>query len=86
MSKSKKISKKEFKKIQQNFECFFKDEENKIELFNTLVNHASKTMPSVDVTNPSTLLDVAANPNTPESVFSVSVLLLIFILLIIISG
>ncbi|MFF2445249.1 hypothetical protein, partial [Priestia megaterium] len=64
----------------------FEDEDNKIELFNTLVNHASKTMPGVDVTNPSTLLDVAANPNTSTGgVDAFAIIIILFILLILIT-
>ncbi|MED4761228.1 hypothetical protein ABET11_26990 [Priestia megaterium] len=81
---TKKISKKQFKKIQQSFACFFEDEDNQLELFNTLVKHAAETMPGVDVTNPSALLDVAAETPAEDSGFALIILLFIF--LIILSG
>lgn len=82
MTKCKKNSERELKKIQQNFECFFEDKDNQFKLLNTLVNRVSKQMPCVDVTNPSALLDVAANPNTPTDDAIILILLIFLILLL----
>lgn len=82
MTKSKKISKKEFKKIQQRFECFFEDEDNRFELFNTVMNVASEALPGVDVTNPSVLLNAAANAPVEEEEIPLGVLILIIFFLI----
>lgn len=87
MAKHKKISERELKKIQQNFECFVVDKDNQLHLLNTLVNKVSKKLPCVDVTNPSTLLDVAASPSTSTEEAALALLVFIILLtLLIISG
>jgi hypothetical protein len=62
---SKKDS-KDFEKIQKRFKNFFKDEDHQRDVFNALVDVASETLPDVNVTNPSALLNVASNSREDE--------------------
>jgi|tagenome__1003787_1003787.scaffolds.fasta_scaffold18634610_1 hypothetical protein len=84
--KSKKMSEKELNKVKKRFQDFFEEEDNQLNVFNTVLNVSSEILPDVDATNPAALQNVAANPDEPFENRLFALLILLFLLTIIFSA
>ncbi|WP_409177480.1 hypothetical protein [Brevibacillus fortis] len=75
------MSKTDFEKTKKRFQKFFEDEDNQREVFNTVLNVASETLPDVNVTNPGALLNVANDPQVEPGTRGDALLILFLFLL-----